>query len=658
MSIINTGKAAVTNFRGAWLRQDSIDVPPKYALYARNSEFNIFQVSKRTGFGEVWNPNEAITSLFNWIKNEDIVSTGGSSLYYYSATAGKLRRVGDLGTPSPQDVYTVSAYSAVCASGGSRLYVTFFNPSAFSPTPIGVGHLIVLAVFGAEVDADRAFLGPQTTALSITGAGSGNVTQGVHRIGYIITSRTGFAGKLSPVTGADSEYDISSVLTADATDQSFTVTLDTSSWPTEANSVQLFMSPVDDLNRYFLIPGGSLGVSGGTLNFTVDVSDEDLYAIAAEAEVTDHLNLLTQDSSGNPPFSPFFVFEYGQRMGYMEDTGSIAGAVSTCWFSDPEDPQHLSADQHGVTLPGFRKMCAAFVIRNVCYILGPNWTYAVQATADVPVEWPAPALVDGQIGTLSPHGVTVNTAGGFAWVVSQRGLELFSAGAYGTRPMSYYQETDWKRINFAQAHKIQIVDDSNNQQILVIVPLDGATTCTHILCFDYKHGLTPKDIDYSIWDIDSFLPGAIGLVRNPTSYRMEPWLGRSSVGAVLRKNQRTDSDPFQDNGAAVVWQHRLGILPRAESAPGRQWTAQSIYARVTGAGTLVPSVRSLDGVKEFTLRSIPLTSAPGLEYFRGVPRGVNSEGFEVTFSESTLDGYCDLSLFEMRYSPFLIRRNI
>jgi len=69
-----------------------------------------------------------------------------------------------------------------------------------------------------------------------------------------------------------------------------------SNWPADVVSVQAVMSPVQDQNRLFLVPGVTAAVTGGAataVSFTINITDDALVAGAAQLECTDSLNLFT-----------------------------------------------------------------------------------------------------------------------------------------------------------------------------------------------------------------------------------------------------------------------------------------------------------------------------------------------------------------------------
>lgn len=660
MSFAGFPSAVIDKPRGPIIRTDVSDIPVGLSLLSLNAEYNMGQVQKRLGFSQAGNPVDAfLNGMYNWVKGGDSISPGGSLLLYLSnrvPTTFKLRYIPNLSAPVAFDllIWPSAASGIVFANSGARLVVVTYNGGPQGPTSANQAY-IVSEITGPTLVADTAFPPPLNTLPSFGGLAAGPGSAGYHRAGYVITYRSGFTGKISPVSGTG-VFNTNSSFTVPANwSRLMTVT---ATWPAGAVSVQAVMTPANNPNRYFLVPFQSFPVVAGalsTVNFALSISDDDLLAEATD--ISANYNLLTQDVQ---LLGPHFVFAYGKRMGYIVDV-SIAnqGIVSTCFFSEPENHQNITADQHGITLPGFAKMNCAFIVRNVAYLLGPDWTYAVQDTGDVPVLWPDAVLVDGEIGCVSALGTTVNASGGFAWVVSKRGLEMFSAGQYGRLPMSYYVEDDWKRINFSQvgASWIKVVDNEDRQRVMIQVCLDGASTPTHIMVFSYEFGLTPEAMaqGYSLWDISSFDLGSFALVQNPSTNLVEPWVASRTAGTIMRQNRSTDANPQRDLGQPVGFLWESGILPPITKEPGRMWTAQGLIIRATGPeeSILRSSVYAMDRIRLAPpIRDIILSGAPGQEFMRRIKNGFNSEGFTVRLEENTLDGGASISLIAFYYSPF------
>ena len=474
MALSEYQQFSLDEFQGAWLRPEAADVPPSQALLSLNCEFNPGQCSTRRGFKAAsgsWNTFNC-RSLLNW------VTSGGDYLVGLADTGSGPKQIvvqdllGGSTSLSTSSGWT-NPVGAVFSIGGGRVYA-----AGYTADTVGAGQGLVITTSAAS----KLFMGPLTDKPSLgTTSGSYN-SAGAHRVGYIIESTSGFVGKISPVSSSTGLFDASSTITVTA-GQAITFSL-TKTWPTGSMQVYPVMTTADNQAVFYLVPGvDPVAVTAGvnsTVTFTLDIADSDLAATGTD--VTLNNLFFTQDSGGSGPFSPFSVAAFGTRNVYLTE---IDG-VSQAYASEPDNAEQITADQHVLYLPGQRRMTAQGSLGQTLYILGPNWTFSFNDTGDVPVTWPAARLVDGKIGTLSPHGFTVDASTGIGWCAHSSGLYLFQGGAYEQMPVSYMVDPDWKRINFAKGSNstktagwngLRVVDDKDKQRVYVIAPLSCNGTC-------------------------------------------------------------------------------------------------------------------------------------------------------------------------------------
>jgi hypothetical protein len=533
-------------------------------------------------------------------------------------------------------------------SGGNQIFI-----AGFTSTAAGADQLRVVGVDGAAVNIDKAFLGPQTTKPTLGESGSGSVTAGVHSVGYIITTRNGFTGAISPAVSAGT-FDFTSQITASGGKQiTFSLTI---TWPTEAASVQIVMSTTTNPFQLITVPGLGFNVPGGSsfpITATIDISDQQLELEGTD--VTNNQYFLTQDTMGNGPFNPFKVVEYGPRTSYLtyDSNGSFA-----VYFSQGQNPQPLSEAFNKKKLPGFRKGTSAFVLRGVYYVLGPHWTFSFEDTNDLPALWASATLVDGEIGTLCVEGTMVNASGDWAAVASITGLYIFN-GQYADKPISYMVDPDWRRINWNAAQTIRMSDNKDKKQILLSVPLDGATTPSHLMMFDYSDCEGVPDwerVKYSLWNLASYTPRALCVFQNPSTARMEFLIGKGTAGGVLRQmNQTDDTHPYADQtSSAIAFTYQ--IAPQPDGYIGNVLRHKGGYVRCQGSGVLSATSYSLDNqVAVPWSRPITLAANPGVDYFRQFI--INGERCSVKFTCGTAAGdYVILSAYRHQYIEWSARR--
>lgn len=639
MSISEYKMSGTTDFRGPRLRLEQTDLPNDAALEAVNVVYDDGMVRTRNGFGQVWDPNEAIPTLFNWVKGADAISASGNYLIYYNVANGKVRYVPNLASPSPVDLFTVTgAFGATHAGAGTRLYTALFNTSGEGQTECRVSSGFDSV---GTLTTDKCFPAPMTTAPTLSEPGAGLCTAGVHRIGYYILSRSGHRGKLSPFSSAYTPASIT--CTGDKTIR-FSLN---ATWPADALSVWVVMTTASNLNRHILVPGATTAVVGGatsTVNIDISISDDDL--LNTGTEVTDYTLWLTQDGSGNGPFSPSHVFAIGERMAYL----TKLNGVSELYVSEPGQFQQITADQHVIRVPGQRKMTAAFAMPSgATYLLGPSWTYATQSTSDKPVLWPEPRVVDAKIGTLSPTGADVNASRGIAFVADQGGLYPFVDGQYASTPMSFNQESDWRRINWAYAHEVKVVDDSGENRVFVSAPIDSATAANALFMFDYSGGISYDKIRYSFWTIDNFFHAGVCIVLNQTTKRRELWISSATGGKVLRlKNSIDDTLPFNDDGNSISWIYETAPFPQTPVGINAH---HMVRMRILGSGNTTLTVYRLDRTSSKGPFTLALSLTPNNDvvkqfYFPNTP------AVTYRFTGNTANAYAKLSKLESYYNEF------
>ena len=651
-----TQDAEVTDFRGPWLRPDSSDVPASEALLSLNAEYNPQEVMTRNGFGLLWNPSAVLTTLFNWVKVPDSVSTNGNYLAVYNATAGKAQWVVNLTTPVLTDLFTVAAEGLSCASGGNFLFVASFTLSG-----AGAAQCRVVGIYSFTVAVDTAFEGPLTAKPVLNNTGVGVVTAGSHFVGYVITSRTGFTGPICPVFSGTNTPDQTSAITAPGGQQIGGTLTPTTVWPADASGVQIVMAAVTNPFQYFIVPGLDLAVLPGTstpVSFAINISDQQL---ELGTDVTNNQFLLTQDDLGNGPFNPFCVLIYGQRTVYLAISGSGKPAI---FISELSNPQQISAAFGELNLPGFLQICNGFVLGGILYILGPHWTWAYQDNTQEPTTWAAAQLVDGKLGTPCNLGTTVNAAGGWAAVVHVTGLYIFT-GQYQDPPLTFMVDSDWRRINWAAAQTIRLSDNKDEKELLVAVPLDGATTPSHLMMFDYTDGVDYQSIRYSLWDIANtgMTPRGLVAYQNDTTKRIEFLMSDGTAGPVVRQKNPTDDGaawPYDykpggaPNQAAINFQWESAPLPQGQV--GRVMAHVGAYVRARGSGVPVVTSYGVDRVVSARWsKAIQLSTTPGQDYFRQFY--ITSERCSTRFASGINPGdYLILAGLRQRFYEWAVRR--
>jgi hypothetical protein len=636
--------------RGAWTDVSRITKGnPARASIAQNFRFSKETADSREGTSVVFSGTAGkVTSMFQWLSPTD------NHLIYLDGTVAKRRKLSDGTTDSlVTGLSTTRAIS--CADLGPRLYFCGFNTSGYGTTECRIydgGYTLGVP------NVDKAFAGPLTfTAFTPSDGGAGECTKGTHKIGFIFQSRSGFAGKPSPVS-AGVFVPASITLNAQQRTISVSITLNTPADAGLGSAIYPIMTRADNPNTWFFVPDVfavlPASSAGWTQVFTISVSDEDL---ANRAESADNqFNVLSQDSSGVGPFSPQFVAAYGKRMMY--------GVGNKVYASDPDDPQAVSEDFHVVQMPSQRLIAIGGQIGDDFYLFGDRWTGKVKDTGDFPSTWPQPTMVSKSLGTVAINGLEWHT-GSQVWVPTEAGLYLFD-GAYSEHPISHYQSDIWARINWAAAYAIQIADDITGMKVHVAVPLDGAVEPTHDLVFDYTSGTKYDACDFSLDNYAAANFSSIRMVKEATSARTSLYIGPSAAaGRVLKLDAATVNDVNGLTGAAAivdgVW--KSGYIRKSGEVAAKLLRVGAADCWMRGNGMPVLTWAGLDDTPSITPTLMSegcalvtdLSSVPGQEYSaEGDLAPV--ENFTMQFRMNALDGWISLSGFKPYYKPDLYSR--
>ncbi len=636
----------INDFDGPYLLPEEGDVPPNRGLLAKNVSYGPGQVSTRPGFANFLAVGGAITAMFNWIYSDPTFGPQ-NYLFRYETGYGGIRNT-NLQTMTDYATYVQSAYGAKWANAGPRVYMTTFDA-----LQSGVGTGQVFSLLGQDILFARPML---TTEVMISSSvfGGGNLTPGSRNVGFIMTTKNGFTGRPAPATPDNSLTFVPAVVTTTTTNKTATITITpVGIWPLYSATIQLIATTTTNQARYFFVPGASFAAPGGStfaVTITLNISDDVLVG-RNPVEATGFFNWLTQSYLGNPPFSPSTLFEAGNRLVYLCNNTTFGQCA---FISEPNNYQAITADQHIFYLPGQKRIVTGFALRNSIIFLGPNWTFAAHDNGRQPATWAAPQLVDASIGTLSIYGVDVNAAQGIAWVAHVNGLYRYSGGSYDALPMSYMVTPDWLRINWAAANAVQVSDNSNQKTVSVIAPLDGATTPTHILSWDYTNGTTYDTAKYSLNNKADSNPSSILTVQNPTTKNLETWVGPSAAGSIQRQMRVTEALPWRDGASPIDSAYETGIFP-GESGPVQLWQHHGCLIRTFGTGLMAITAYSLDKVRSYALSAVTLVLSPGQQIrrrFYGI-----SEAIHYRFSNNnTIDSHFVVTLIRHFYNAYARQR--
>lgn len=615
----------ISQFNGAITRLGDYGVPLSNGLYSQNCQYVRGQVSKRFGHSVIVSLTDGpITTLALWyfVFGSSQVSI---ALYYAPSVGIKGYAQGVGGGIDGPFITVTGAAGSVMVPTGERLYAAFYDATGrYSAAP---GQ-----IYGWNIGADVLFAPPMTAHPVVNEAPTGVITAGVHKVAYLFTTRNGYTGILSPIDSITGQFTPTSFTATGGKNLGFQISGVLPSYMV-GGTIQVVMTTVANGNKYFTIPGAT-SIAGNPTTIIASISDDDLAATGTD--VTAYMDLLATNLGGAPPFLLFSLFAFSSRMGYI---GIDLAGVPVVYFSEPDKFQYLTADQHAIYLEANVQPVAGFSLRSVAYICTPFSLYSVEDNGDVPSTWTKPAKVDGSIGILSPTCVTVNTSVGYAALAADRGLYLFQGGVFPALPLSYYQQSDWERINWNVPTTVKVADDQLNKRFIVLAPLKdtvqgvsgsstftvvtahnphlyqtgtsvtitgvtgaqtitvtgpntftipggsgsptvGGTispqTATHEMKWDYTEGDTAEVVKYSLDSFGSYRAGAMATIQNTSTYLQEIWYAPAANGPMIRQNDGTETNPNRDVNMSGV-ATATSAFYETSLVPGPQDTGATVH---------------------------------------------------------------------------------
>ena len=632
MSMLGWPDKDIEGFRGAWSRMDGKRARPTRAQIARNVRFDPKGPITRDGHSSFLAVSGKVTSMFNWLTS--VFGTGRLNrlIYFVSGDTLVMR---DLINSATVALFTLAGRAASIAEAGNRLYVAIMDSDAESAGEARVAHALI-----GGAPSDKAFSPSMTPIIVVAESGVGDVDAGEHLFGYLAESRSGFVGAGCP--------DLSGTFTPVA----FTVgsggkalTLKfTANIPDWAAYVHPIMTTIDNPHEFFFVPDGAMTVPGSAVAWPVtmvaDISDADLGRVAVSANK--HFNYLHQVAAGTGPIKPSVIVPIGRRLAYFENV--------KVYVSDEDDFEVITEDEHVLYLPGRKQVVTGFSLRGNFYVLGPNWTYSFSDNKDTPVTWPTPFTVSESQGTTAPFGVTVRTSGDFGWVANPAGLWRF-LGAFEEMPVSFMNETEWKRINWAVPAAIQVVDDVTNQRVRVAAPLDDATEPSHILTWYYRNGFSPFAVDFTLDDFSTGAFSSIAIVNNPTTRKNVCLIGPDAGDTDIWQE---DADTKDDVGDAIDSVYETGLLITRSDGGSKINRFGAADFAISGAGTARVTVYEKGRKNSDEGIPIELEESPDEEPQRRFD--LKGDNASIRIQTNSADAWFDLSRIRIYWRKWLTNR--
>jgi hypothetical protein len=445
----------------------------------------------------------------------------------------------------------------------------------------------------------RAAAGASPTGFNLTAANSltsGSIEEGDHIFAVAYESDTGFitgyGGFITLSATGGKKADIANVPIGN-------------SWVVARHIVAT--KTIEDFNgdfenqTYYFVPDGRIGNNTAT-TITVDFYDADLVEEASYlAEQLDEIpaGIAIENYNGRLVVGGEDSNQSTIRVSKVGETESI---------NEIEGLANINPGDAGA---GIKNL---WVHRESLLISKAQRTYYVIDTGDEAAFWkplPSDMSVGAEphsVGTVLDYGQTVKD---IVFVGDRDGLHLYG-GTFSSTPISQKIEDVWSRINHAYFHTVEIAIDPVGAYGYCAVPLDAATSPSHILFFDYNNGLAADAVRWSVWNFPVAPVSIVVDVDVTTKRSVFKFAGYS--GNVYKY----DASASDDFGTAIESFIEFAFLPHEADASRQEglYHLGGINLRIRGSGSLQITARSQDDDQTITGVPLTLTATSGIERFR------------------------------------------
>jgi len=570
---------SIIQFNGLFDRGDDESCPPDHFIESLNLFYSFGKASRRDG------SSLDITSGFAINRWHIYNRTGEAARLLILDNTGKLWD-SSVGFVTPiLNIPTMVDFSMVTLYG--RAYITPHDRNR------GIPNEVVYVYQGSGTARPAAGVAPSGAALGVaTSTASGVVEAGERIFAVVFESDTGYLSAPGPAiftrytAPGDFAIDFSGIHIGPAgTIKRYIVS--SALLPTAYDGNQLSV-------EYFFIPGAILNDNTTTVLNGISFYDSQLIASA------DYL------------FDQLTTIPAGVGIGKYKGSLVVWGTNASdrlIYVSDSGKPESIDSVDNVIEVPddggGGVKKCVEF--RGLLYIHKQQKSYVTSDNGNDPVFW-IPDAIDSSVGTdCFGVGEILDQAGTILdyYVIADRGALRLMDGTFKTE-LSWKIENRWRRINKAAFSYVQVVVDPILKRIYCAVPLDAATTPSHIFVADFSGGLTAEGIKWDIWVFPT-APNSIGVDIDHTTKKT---IFKFSV--LTGNVHKLDSTSSNDYGTTIPYRFKTAHL----GFSGVDGISQFVVARVRirGIGSVQLNVSGLDGVNIQSPGQISLGIAPGRPY--------------------------------------------
>lgn len=473
--------------------------------------------------------------------------------------------------------------------------------------------------------------GPSGYTLTAADGAAGNVEAGIHlfSVAFETTSghitRMGLSGSEVSVYTAPGSKKVN--LSGIPTGASFVV----ARWIVVTKIIKTYNGNPNE-QSWFLLPNGRIGN-----NVATTLNDVNFFDAALLDSADRLLNQLTDIPAGS-----CITNHTGRLCVGGERANDATARVSQAGFPESFSGLDGFINFNPGDAGGSLRLLLSY--RKLLFAFKDYRTMATQDNGAAPSTWDVAGIDDGQgtsvhgsAGVLDAKGQSLDSV----VICTRSGMSRFT-GTFGEgAELSYMIEDLWARITAQFFHKIQVAIDPVRKRIFVAVPLDGATTPSHLLVCDYNEGFTFEKVKWSVWVFPE-TPDTCWIEVDFTT-KLTKWKYGSKAGGLYVYNPSS----LNDHNIAINAFYRFGFVTADPSGGVCQF--QEIRARTIGSGSLYLKLYGIDDTQTVTLPSLALSSAPGKELTRQ-PGFFNSERASVEFGVTTINNWFHLTKIRLASS--------
>lgn len=571
-----------SQFRGTFDRGEDDTVPYGYFISSQNIRFKRGGVATRYGTTQVHTvANVRRVAVYKRIGEAQRLLILNSAGQLYDSTLGFSAPI--LSIAAMTDFSMVTIFN--------RAYITPHNGLS------GLPGEKVYVYNGSGTAVPAAGTPPSGFTLGTAdSAASGSVEAGVHALGVCFETSTGFitkpGGFKAHTSAGAKKIDLSLLPIGGAQVVARHIV-----------STRLLTNFNGDFNNqtYFFVPNGRIGNNIAT-TFTVDFFDADLQ---------DEASYLLEQLAEIPAGVGITLYR-GKMCVWGENVNPAVVRVSKTG-----EPESVNEVEGFITVnPGDSgggvNNCTEY--RGSLVMCKSQRTYVTTDDGLNEAAFWSVSSVDMSVGT-SCHGFGKSLDFGenvqdHLFIAGLEGLRLFGGTYNDNSIITHNFEDQWARINPAAFHTLEMGIDPINQHIYVAVPLDSATTPSHLFFADYSEGLDKDNIRWTTWVFpwapQSVVIDVVNSIVQPrfggfagNIYNLDPAVILDGVTAINHWIEFPLYPTGSDNDVDEVVNHFVGCR-----------------MRIKGVGNLDIFVRGYDS-GQTALQSISLALAPAKPYFRG-----------------------------------------